>query len=87
MRRKQRQINNFGTQQPALGFTPVLRAAGGAQKKNLHLCRVDSFENPHYQRGASDPDFGSHYWVGLQAPNQSKFGSQRVLYRFVKSGV
>ena len=35
--------------------------------------------------GAARSAFGSHYWVGLQAPDHLMFGSQRVLYRFVKS--
>jgi hypothetical protein len=52
--------------------------------KNLRLCRFDAFENPQLKLGASGPGFGSHYGVGLQAPNHIKFGSQRVLHRFVK---
>ena len=58
-----------------------------AQKKNLHLCRADAFENPLFSVGASCSDFGSHYKVGLQAPNKYNFGSLRVLHRFVKSDV
>ena len=34
--------------------------------------------------GASHPGFGSHYWVGLQAPS-ILIGSLRVLHRFFKS--
>jgi len=34
--------------------------------------------------GAARADFGSHYWVGLQAPHE-KIGSHTSSYRFVKS--
>src|SRR5437016_822591 len=34
--------------------------------------------------GASRPGFGSHSWVGLQAPSR-RIGPLRVLHRFVKS--
>ena len=42
------------------------RGAGACQghagaQKNLRLCRVDAFENPQLNRGASGPVFGSHY--------------------------
>ena len=56
----------------------------GAQR-DLRLCRFDAFENPLFSVGALGPGFGSHYRVGLQAPDQKSFGSQRVLHRFVKS--
>jgi hypothetical protein len=42
---------------------------GQGGQKNLRLCRVDAFENPLLSEGASRPDFGSHYGVGLQAPD------------------
>src|SRR5439155_26829613 len=42
----------------------------GAQK-NLHLCRAAAFENPLFSEGASRPDYGSHYGVGLHAPDGS----------------
>jgi hypothetical protein len=42
------------------------------QQKNLHLCRADAFENPLFSEGASRPDYGSHYRVGLQAPDDCK---------------
>ena len=55
---------------------PMLRLAslteeGGAQK-NLHLCRAAAFENPLFSEGASRPDYGSHYGVGLRAPDGCK---------------
>ena len=59
---------------------------GSARKKNLRLCRVDAFENPQFSVGASGPGFGSHYKVGMQAPD-TNIGSLRVLHRFVKSDV
>src|SRR5438093_7656802 len=43
----------------------------GAQK-NLHLCRAAAFENPLFSEGASRPDYGSHYGVGLHAPDGCK---------------
>jgi hypothetical protein len=38
-------------------------------QKNLRLCRANAFENPLLSEGASRPAFGSHYGVGLQAPD------------------
>jgi len=44
--------------------------SGRGAQKNLRLCRANAFENPLLSEGASRPDFGSHYGVGLQAPNE-----------------
>jgi len=42
-----------------------------AQKTSA--CAVsDAFENPRFRVGASCPGFGSHYGVGLQAPDKIK---------------
>jgi hypothetical protein len=50
-------------------FFPAPEGPGAGARKNLHLCRVGAFENPHRPGGASGPDFGSHYLgMGLQAP-------------------
>jgi hypothetical protein len=64
------------------GFFPVrdsLLRMALRRTKNLHLCRVDAFENPLFSMGASCPGFGSHYRVGLQAPDKLNLGSLRVL--------
>jgi hypothetical protein len=44
-------------------------ARRGAQKKTSACAVSDAFENPRFTVGASGPGFGSHYWVGLQAPD------------------
>src|SRR5262245_51872290 len=79
-----RREKHVGQVQPSISVTPGPR---GCAAKNLHLCRVDAFENPLLSVGALSPGFGSHYAFGglasaglidSKAPCGCSIGSSKV---------
>ena len=61
--------------------------SGHGAEKTSACAVLDAFENPLFSVGASARVFGSHYWVGLQAPSNKSLAPCGYSYRFVKRTV